>query len=120
MPKKILVIDDDEFIRIMVEDCYENRDDFSVTTIKSASQAMSIIAKEAFDIILLDGFMPGITGFKFISYCKKISKVSKIIMISGNEDLKIAIQAIRDGACDYVLKPFTINELKEAVDRAIK
>jgi diguanylate cyclase (GGDEF)-like protein len=113
----ILIIDDDEQIRgLLVELLYANND---CTSVASAEEALSILAEEEFDLVISDINMPGISGLDLLPHVHNAWPDTTVIMISGQQTIESAIEAIRGGAFDYIMKPPDLNHVEAAVGRAL-
>lgn len=116
---KILVVDDDEQMR---EDISEmlSREGYTVTHVGSGEEALEKIKEEHFDVILTDLIMPGIDGMEVLRQSKRIKPAVRVIMITGFGTIENAVEAMKEGASDYVSKPFKINEVQATVKRALE
>lgn len=116
---KIMVIDDEKGIcenveKILVKNNYE------VTRALSAEEALEKMAREAFSLLISDIVMPGgINGIEFLKLVKRQWPLTKVIMMTAYASTDTAMKAIRLGALDYVPKPFTPDELRSTVERAL-
>lgn len=116
---KILVIDDEEIICRLLEDSLSDQG-YTVTTVRSGSEALKKIEKESFDVVITDIRMPEITGIKILEEVKKINSQTMVIVMTGFASVETAQEAIRLGAYDYVTKPFEKGEIDFAVKRAME
>ena len=116
---KILVVDDDEQMR---EDIAEmlSREGYEVAHVGSGEEALKKLKKEDIDVILTDLMMPGIDGMEVLRQSKKLKPAVRIIMITGFGTIENAVEAMKDGASDYVSKPFKIGEVQATVKRALE
>ncbi len=116
---RILVIDDDktilELLQTFLKDLNYN---FYCTT--SPKEALSKISKEPFSLALVDYLMPEIDGLHFLKKAKEKNTDLEVIIMTGLQDVKNAIEALRLGAYDYILKPFQLEEIKIAIKRALE
>ena len=115
---KILIVDDEPLVRDLIVQVLET--DHTCKTAGSAEEAISILQTESFDLVMSDINMGGISGIELIPQVLALSPDTIIVMLSGNQTIDSAIDAIRSGAFDYVKKPFDIDHVKVAVDRALK
>ncbi|MBI3315518.1 MAG: response regulator [Candidatus Omnitrophica bacterium] len=120
MPKKILVVDDDVEMTMMVQTILEEKD-YEVFLAHSGLDAIEKSNQEALDLILLDIRMPTLSGFWFCDAFKKRPHTSNIPVVivsslSAEEDIAKAYQL---GATAYVKKPFKPEELLRAVEKAV-
>lgn len=110
----ILVVDDDEELRTTIAEILE-QEGFTVETAGNADQALAMVEKSRFRLVMLDMIMPGTDGMTAITLIKKIAPKTRIIIITAFSSVQNAVQALRQGADDYLTKPFKIEELLTAV-----
>jgi diguanylate cyclase (GGDEF)-like protein len=115
---KILVIDDDDQIRRLLLDIFKKR--YDCWDVSSAEEALLILAEESFDLVISDINMGGMSGLELVPHVHSISADSIVLMISGQNNIETAIEALRAGAFDYILKPFDVRHVEAAVERALK
>jgi PAS domain S-box-containing protein len=116
--KTILVIDDEEGIRILLSEMLAAN--YRVLQAASAKDARKIWLAEDIFLILCDIKMPHEDGFHVLDTLHKDKPSALIIMISGHGDRDTIKQSLRQGAFDYLDKPFTLLDLQQALDRALK
>lgn len=116
---RILVVDDEEVILISVKKVLR-KDDYEIETASSATEAVERMKTESFDVIITDLMMPGMTGLDLLDRIAEMELPSRAIMITGYATMKTAMQAMQKGAFDYVAKPFTRDELRSVVLRAVR
>lgn len=95
-------------------------EDREVVGASSGEEALAYLEDELFDLIIVDLIMPGIDGLQVMDVAQKLSPQAKIIMLTAYGTLDSAIQAMRRGATDYLLKPASAAEIEAAVDRALQ
>ena len=117
--KRILVIDDDlETCKFLTEIFAE--EGWQVTSSQSAEAARDAVANTHFDLIVSDINLGGrTTGVALLKEFKAISPASEVILISGFGTLETAVEAVREGAFDYISKPFNVNEVIATARRAL-
>jgi DNA-binding NtrC family response regulator len=117
--KKILVVDDEKIFR---ESLYHwfIEEGFEVTPVDSGEEALKVFEVDKFDIILLDIKMPGMSGLDLLGKIKNIDPHATIIMITAFASVTTAIQALKEGAYDYVTKPVDPEELTHLIHKALK
>ncbi len=116
---KILVIDDEKRIRHGCQKTLE-LEGFEVATAESGNLGIEILEKEHFDIILLDLMMPGLSGMEVLAHVKILHPETIIIVITGYATVEHAIEAMKKGAFDFIAKPFSPEELRNVVSKAIQ
>jgi DNA-binding NtrC family response regulator len=116
---KILVVDDEKIVRESLFHWFED-EGYSVDTAEDAVAALKQFDKGKYDLILLDMKMPGMGGLELLSKIKEIDKDSVVILITAFASVPTAIQALKEGAYDYVTKPVDPDELNNLVKNAIE
>lgn len=116
---KILVVDDEEIMRDALFDVLSDVG-YKVFTAPNAAEALEILKKEPFDIIVTDIKMPGMDGIGFMEEIKKISLKIDIIVMTGYASIESAVAAMKLGAIDYITKPVNIDHIRIVVDKVIK
>lgn len=121
MGKKIsiLVVDDESSVRDSLYNWFRE-DGYQVECAESAKVALSILESESYDIILADIKMPGMDGLEMLRRIKALKKDSIIIVMTAFATVDTAVQALKDGAFDYVTKPFDPDDLSHLVRNASK
>lgn len=114
----ILVIDDEPGMRHFMTKILEPRCK-RVEQAASAREASDILDKAHFDLIVLDNIMPGMTGLDWVAEQRRVGLFADTILVTAYADLDTAIQALRIGIADFVLKPFRANQILNAVARAL-
>jgi DNA-binding NtrC family response regulator len=118
--KKILIIDDEESIR---DGCMQvlSRKGFQVDSTGDAILGLEMALKNIYDVILLDIRMPKIDGLEILKKLKVEKNISaKVIIITGYGSISLAVEAMRQGAFNFLTKPYSASELKGAVEEALK
>lgn len=116
---KILVVDDEKIVRESLFHWFED-EGYSVDTAEDALDALKQFDKGKYDLILLDMKMPGMSGLELLSKIKGIDKDCIVILITAFASVPTAIQALKEGAYDYVTKPVDPDELNNLVKNAIE
>ncbi|OKP98916.1 response regulator transcription factor [Paenibacillus sp. P46E] len=106
---KILIVEDDTEINKMVQTLLR-KNQYEVTSAFSGTEALLLLAKESFDLILLDLMLPGLSGEEILLKINKQMQIP-IICVSAKDDLDTKLGLLRDGADDYITKPFINEEL---------
>jgi DNA-binding response OmpR family regulator len=117
--EKILVVDDEETIRLTVSAALK-RQGFETTTAEDSNQALSMLDQTKFDLAILDLKLPGsMDGIGLLMELRARSPETIVMIISAYATLDSAIEALRNGAFDYLLKPFTMEQVVERVKHAL-
>ncbi len=115
---KIIVVDDEQSICSNVEKILQ-KNNFEVVHAMSADEAMEKMAVESFSLLISDIVMPGKNGLELLKLVKKQWPLTKAVMMTAYASTETAVKAIRMGALDYIPKPFTPDELRATVERAL-
>lgn len=116
---RILVVDDEAAERITLGEVLR-LEGYHVTLAASGEQALAIVRQEPmFDLAILDLRLPGMDGLQVLDGIRRISSETIIILITGYGTLETAVQALRKGAYDFLLKPSPVEEVLVAVRRAL-
>ena len=115
---RILIIDDESTLRATMEDLLTT-EEREIVTAATGEEALAYLEDNPFDLLIVDLIMPGIDGLQVIDVARKMSPKAKIIMLTAYGTLDSAIQAMRRGATDYLLKPANAQQIEAAVDRAL-
>lgn len=115
----ILVIDDEAAIRKTLATSLEEMG-HRVTLAASGQEALVIIRKQPFNIVIADIKLPDISGLEILEATKELYPEAAVIMITGHASLETAINAINDGAYAYILKPVPMNQLEAILNNALR
>jgi len=116
---KILVVDDDYGSRLMLKKALEQHD-YEVITCSNAMDAIELIKEQDFDLMLTDLIMEEVSGLELLEKVSELEKDVAAILLTGHASIETAIQAVRLGASDYLLKPINLEELHLRVKRALE
>jgi CheY-like chemotaxis protein len=111
--KRILVVDDESIIRMVFRDLMSKECD--VVEAETAEEALSQLRRSAFDLIVTDKNLPGLSGLDLAQEARKLNPASRVILMTGYPSLVTAQQALELGVMDYLLKPF--DEIREVRDK---
>lgn len=115
----VLLVDDDPVMRETV--CEQlSAYSYAVTTSESAVQALEIMKKQSFEIVLSDIKMPGMSGMEFLKEVSGIDPDLPVVLLTGHAGIDNAIQAVVNRAFDFIQKPFTISLLLRSVEKAVE
>lgn len=115
----ILVVDDEISMRELLDFMLE-KEGYEVSTAGSGKEAIAMIERMDFDLLLCDIRLGDMTGIDVLRAAKARNQHTVVIMISAYATAETAVQAMNDGAYDYLPKPFDNNELKQAIARALE
>ena len=117
--EKILVVDDEAPILYMVDRVLA-KEGYVVKSTLSSQDALGIVRKERFDLVIADMVMPGINGLKLLRMVRGTCPDIATIMISGHATLDLAISSLRQGIQGFLVKPFTAHELRAELKRVLR
>ena len=115
----ILTVDDDDSFRIIIEEILAKQG-YKVSAASDGSEAITLLQQHKYDMILLDIKMPNVDGFEVLKFIKKKNPSTKVIMLTGYADLKLAVEAKNLGADDFVAKPIMRDDLISSIEKALK
>lgn len=115
----VLVIDDEENIRLLLEKVLHS-DDIDVVTLENGNQALKFLSNNQVSVTIMDIRMPVMGGLEVLKRIRAKDPDAIIIMLTAFATIKTAVEAMRIGAFDYLTKPFEIEELNACVARALK
>jgi CheY-like chemotaxis protein/glycine cleavage system H lipoate-binding protein len=116
---RILVVDDEVPVCKSVASALTT-ENYEVDTALSAEEALKKRQETRYDVIITDLMMPGLSGMDLLRTVKEKGQKTAVIMITGYPSIKSAVEATKLGAFDYIPKPFTPNELRGLVSRALE
>jgi DNA-binding NtrC family response regulator len=121
MIKKVLIVDDDEDLRSMLESILK-ADGYEVDSAQDFDGAFKLMASGDYEIILLDKNITGINanpqgGIDLLKHVRSLSLPTEVIMMTGDPTVETAIQAMKLGAFDYIVKPFSLKDLRIKIRR---
>jgi len=118
MPE-VMVVDDDQDLRESVAEVLGGAG-FSVTRASRGEEALEYLARQNFDLVLLDMVMPGLSGLELLGRIRDKAPRMPVIIITAFASVENAVAAMRHGASDYVTKPFRIDGLLASVGRVLE
>jgi len=114
---RLLIVDDEAEVRGVLNDLL--CDTYDCTEVSSAEEAVDNLRTHDYQLVISDITMSGMSGLEMIPHVKAISPETVIVMISGMQTIESAINALRLGAFDYLMKPFDLRQAEAAVSRAL-
>lgn len=116
---RILIVDDEERFRLTLAKLLKLRD-LDVTTLGSGPQALEALKQEQYDVIVLDVRMPGMDGIETLAEIKKLNPNIEVIILTGHASVDAAVDIMKLGGYDYLLKPCSVEELIDKVEAAFE
>lgn len=117
--EKILIIDDEKSILDLLSVVFK-KEGYRVRATLSAKKALELLNKEEFGLILTDIKLPEMSGFEILKRVRESKPDIAVVMITAYGNVKQAVEALKAGAFDYVVKPFDVDELKIIVAKALE
>lgn len=119
MGKRVLIVDDEKNMRWVLGQSLSG-DGFEVAEAPDGKQALAAVAEQEPDIMVLDHRMPEMDGMEVLRTLRGKGAVFPIIMLTAHGNVALAVEAMKAGASEYLTKPFDLEELKLAIDKALK
>jgi len=118
MAERLLIIEDEDTLceslkRVFLRDGYE------VDSADSAEAAFKFLEDRSYDLIITDIILPGISGIELLTKYRKKNPAQKVMVITAYASLTTAVDSIKAGACDFIIKPLMHDEMKKAVRKAL-
>jgi DNA-binding NtrC family response regulator len=117
-PARVLVVDDEKLIRWSVSERLQ-RSGYEVLSAESGEEALEMVAASPPDVMLLDVKLPGIDGVQTLQRALALHPEVTVLMMSAHSTVDVAVEAMKHGAMDFLVKPFPFQALDAAVERAI-
>ncbi|MFZ2603180.1 MAG: sigma-54 dependent transcriptional regulator [Candidatus Omnitrophota bacterium] len=115
---KILIVDDEKNVLSSFKKVF-SQEGYNIVSAGNAEEGLSCAQKDAFDLLIMDIRMPGISGLEAFSRFKEIDSKMPIIIMTAFGTTETAIETMQKGAFDYVLKPFDVPKMKELIEKAL-
>lgn len=112
----VLIVDDQEMVRELCQQVVESLG-FQPFAAESASRALEVLEQQPVDIVLADIKMPGMSGIELLERIKAANPRIEVIVMTGYASVPSAVQAMKLGASDYIVKPFSSEEMKLVIQR---
>ncbi len=119
VPYDLLLVDDDPFILEGIGEDLERRG-YRVTRVNSGEKALELLERKSFDLVITDLVMEHIDGIQVLKKSKEKDATTMVILLTGFGDMLSAIEALRNQADDYMLKPCESSEIQFRVERCLE
>jgi len=116
---RVLIVDDDEKMRTILQKVLQ-RQGYDVTLAHNGQNAIHLLQKTGFDLVLSDIRMPGMDGLELLRQVREISTDTTVIMMTAFGSVDSAVEAMKQGAYDYINKPFKMDEVLICLSRAVE
>ena len=115
---RILAVDDENIVQSLIRDALED-EGLEVDTAASGEAALKVLKSKPIDLLITDIRMPGMSGTELVERARQISPNIGVVFITGYASLTSAKDAIKQGALDYIMKPFDLSEIRNSVHNAM-
>lgn len=115
---RILAVDDQRYFRELIEGLLED-EGYAVHACASGEEALHLFEREDFDVVVTDLVMPGIDGAELVRRIKERRPEQDVVMVTGVVDVKTAVDAMKLGATDYILKPYDRATIVDALEKIL-
>ena len=112
-PLQVLIVDDDKSLLEVLSDIVSAAG-HKVHSSSDGGEAVELIRRQPFDLVITDLMMPGADGMEVLRAARRNQPETLVIIITGHASLQTAIEAVREGAYDYIRKPFNLEEIELA------
>lgn len=117
MKTRVLIVDDEEKFTQPLAERLRLRD-YDATTSQSGEEAVTQVKKYNYDVVILDVLMPGMDGIETLRNIKKIKPLTEVIMLTGHATVETAIEGMKLGAMDFLMKPCETEDLVSKIQKA--
>lgn len=115
----ILIIDDEPLMRISISDALKV-EGYDVASAATGGEGLKAIKDTSYDVVITDLKLPEVDGLQILKACRQFSPGTKVLMITAYASVETAVEAMKQGAYDYITKPFSMDELILTVKRLIE
>ncbi len=115
----LLIVDDDLAVRTVITRKMQSSG-YTCIAVSNGNEALETISTQTFDLVLLDIKMPGPSGIEVLPQIVSKYPEVGVVMITAVDDTRTAVEAMQMGACDYITKPFSLEELSTKIGHAIE
>ena len=116
---RILVVDDDQFTLRSTAQVLGS-ESYQVVTAAGGSEAIGLLRQDSFDLVLTDLRMPEVDGLEVLRWAREIAPRAVVLILTGYASVASAVEALRQGAYDYLVKPYAVDELKLKIERGLE
>ena len=115
--RRVLVVDDEPAMRLAIQEALA-RKGYEAGLASDGREALSALSKGGYGMVISDMLMPGMNGMELLREIKKTAPHVPVLLITAFGTIETAVEAVKEGAVDFILKPFTLEALEETVDKA--
>jgi putative nucleotidyltransferase with HDIG domain len=114
--RRVLIVDDDHLVRDTLRFLLEDAG-YDVWAVAHGADALAVLESQSIDIVLSDIFMPGMNGFDLLKQIRQRRPDVPVILVTGFGNIDMARQALKEGATDFITKPYNVNEIPILIER---
>ncbi len=118
MAERLLIVEDEDTLCESLQRVFM-REGYEVDRAEGAESAFKLLQHHSYDLIITDIILPGISGIELLAKYRKTNPSQKVIIITAYASLTTAVESIKAGACDFIIKPLMHDEMKKAVRKAL-
>lgn len=118
MTERLLIVEDEDTLCESLQRVF-TREGYAVDIAESAEAALELLRIKSYDLIITDIILPNISGIELVSKYREMKPDQKVIIMTAYASLETAVEAMRVGACDFIVKPVIHDEMKRVVKRAL-
>jgi len=120
--KTVLIVDDDQAIVRLLKEAlglFRHQHAYKIETAGDGADALAALHRDHFDLVLLDMYMPRMTGLELLAQMRHLKLQTPVLMLTGNDDTRTAADALASGIFAYIPKPFDLQHLEHLVSLAL-
>lgn len=118
--EKILIVDDEQLLTLAIEESLTSFDNYHVTTVTKAEPGLKLLKETQYDLVITDINLPGMNGLDFLREIKEIDPTIEVILMTAYATVETAVEAMKEGAYDYLTKPLpSIDSLRQVVRKSL-
>jgi len=118
MAERLLIVEDEDTLCKSLQRVFSN-EGYEVDRADSAESAFKLLERNSYDLIITDIILPGISGIELMTKYRETNPAQKVIIITAYASLTTAVEALKAGASDFIIKPLMHDEMKRAVSRVL-
>jgi DNA-binding NtrC family response regulator len=118
MAERLLIVEDEDTLCESLQRVF-SKDGYEVDITDSAESAFKLLEGKSYNLIITDIILPGISGIELIAKYKEQDPEQKVVVMTAYASLETAVEAIKAGACDFIIKPLMHDEMKRVVRKAL-
>jgi DNA-binding NtrC family response regulator len=120
MPEKLLVVDDEPDMLRLLSMIIKEKTPYEVATTNNPLEALELVKKGEFDLVIADLKMPGLDGIELLESLKRFDEDIPVIIITAYGTVEAAVETINKGAFDFITKPFRKEQILFTIEKALK